>query len=185
MARHGSRRKGRTKAPLDQITGELLRGFVTTSKTLAVPIAWTTEGRNFRFQVPIDIDGITELGLTLIGRASTAVPDRHVSLNLAYRTPEGAGGTFERLDWRPIDVHRNRGDTKPELALKEICGTHHHPWALNEHLSMEEALDYLPVAEPVQPEPTTWAELLLFAARVWNIDGLSELPLPPWEPSLL
>ena len=185
MPRRGNRRNVRTKATRDQPSRELLRGFVTATKTLAVPITWTTEGRNFRFQVPLDIDGITEPGLTLIGRASTAVPYRHVSLNLAYRTPEGAGGTFERLDWRPIDAHDNKGNARADLAWMQISGTHHHAWALNEHLKMEETLDDLPVAEPVQPEPATWAELLRVAARVWKIDGLQDLPLPPWEPSLL
>lgn len=185
MPRRSSRREGGAKTTLDQATSKLLHGFVSARKTLAVPIAWTTEGRNFRFQVPLDIDGITEPGLTLIGRASTAVPDRHVSLNLAYRTPEGAGGTFERLDWRPIDPHNNKGNAGPDLAWTQIFGTHHHPWALNEHLRMEQALDDLPVAEPVEPEPATWAELLRVAAKVWKIDGLQDLPLPPWEPSLL
>lgn len=185
MPRQASRRAGRTKTTLDQPTGKLLQDFVTAAKTLAVPVAWTTEGRNFRFQVPLDIDGITEPGLTLIGRASTAVPDRHVSLNLSYRTPEGAGGTFERLDWRPIDAHNNKGNARADLAWRQISGTHHHQWALNQHLRMEEALDDLPVAEPVQPEPTTWGELLRVAARVWQIDSLQHLPLPPWEPSLL
>lgn len=185
MPRRSGRQKGRTKTTLDQASGELLRNFVVEAKTLSVPVSWITEGRNFRFQVPLDIDGITEPGLTLIGRASTAVADRHVSLNLAYRTPEGAGGTFERLDWRPIDPHNNKGDARADLAWTQISGTHHHPWALNEHLRMEEALDDLPVAEPVQPEPTTWTELLRVAARIWKIDGLQDLPLPPWEPSLL
>ena len=185
MPPHSRQKPAKPKAPVDQPRAERLRDLLSVAKTSAVPITWTTEGRNFRFQVPLDIDGITEPGLTLIGRASTAVADRHVSLNLAYRTPEGAGGTFERLDWRPIDPHNNKGNAKPDLAWTQILGTHHHPWALNEHLRMEEALDDLPVAEAVQPEPAIWAELLRFAARVWNIDSLKDLPLPPWEPSLL
>lgn len=185
MVRRSSRRKGRPKTTLDQSTGALLRHFVTAAKTVAVPFSWTTEGRNFRFQVPVDIDGITEPGLTLIGRASTSLPDRHVSLNLDYRTADGAGGVFERLDWLPKDEHYNKGNAKADLAWLRISGTHHHPWTLNEHLKLEDALDDLPVAEPVLPEPTTWAELLRFAAKVWNLDGLEDLPLPPWEPSLL
>ena len=165
-----------------------LTSFLAADKTLATTIAWVEDDGDFRFACSLDIVGLTAEGFTLFGRASAALPDRKVTLGLRWQDPSGRGGNFDRLEWRPLKTHVNRANAPPDLRLRVIEGTHHHPLARNAALDsglMRAIADNLPVAEPLDPDPPDWPALLRHAAALWRIEGLMTVPLPPWQYGLL
>ena len=161
-----------------------LDALVTAEKTLSTPIAWVRDDQgDFRFTRPLDIDGITQEGLFLFGRAVSILPDRDVTLGLRWADARARGGPFDRLDWKPIHIHNNKGLGPPALRHVLIEGTHRHPLADNAALAMgltEAIRQNLPVAAPVEPEPG-WRAFLAEAARCWNMPGLHDTPGPPWQ----
>jgi len=186
MARPLRPRRGTTEDSATLLA--TLTALLTAEKTLAAPIAWVDDDGDLRFTASLDIDGVTEPRLTLFGRATTALPDRKVTLGLRWQDETGRGGNFERLEWRPIKAHINRANAPPDLRLRVIEGSHHHPLALNAALDIgliQAIQENLPVAEPLTPQPQDWPALLRVAAALWRISELVHVPIPPWQYGLL
>jgi hypothetical protein len=140
-----------------------------------------------RFEVALDIDGVTEEGLTLRGRTNAILVGQDVSLMLVRVTAGRTGQTFDRLEWRPTQPHTNRPHPDPALSLIAIEGSHHHPLEANAASpgGLTAALrDNLPVARPLAEEPAGWSALAALAATLWRIEGLGDAPEPPWQPEL-
>jgi hypothetical protein len=165
-----------------------LGALLAAEKTLSSPIAWVEdEPGNLRFNRALDIDGVTEASFILFGRAVASLPDRHVVLGLRWADAMGRGGHFDRLDWKPMDAHNNKGLGPPEFRHVVVEGTHHHRLADNAALAMglaQAMRENLPVAVPVEPEPD-WPDFLAEAARRWRIHDLVNTPVPPWQYDLL
>ena len=162
-----------------------LLGFLAAPKALAGPIRWISDPPDLVFVVALDIEGVTERGFQLRGRASASLPGEHISLQLVRTTLGRKGQNFERLDWRPISAHTNkRLPDAPALSFLHLPGSHHHrlaenaghPWGL--HAAMR---DNLPIAVPLPEEPADWPGLARLAGRLWAIAGLSDAPQPPWQ----
>lgn len=165
-----------------------LVGLLAVVKTVSVPIEWVDdEAGDLRFTRALDIDGVTETGCFLFGRAVASLPDRHVTLGLRWSDATGRGVHFDRLDWKPMDAHNNKGMGPRGWRHVLIDGTHHHRLADNAALSigLTEALrQNLPVAVPVEPDPG-WQDFLAEAARRWCMPALVNMPEPPWQYDLL
>lgn len=176
-------RKSATEAD-DAAIAAMLSAFVAAEKAPSGPIGWEPDGRNLRFAVALEIDGVTEAGMLLFGRASLALPDRNVTLGLSWDDPAGRGGNFDRFDWRPIEAHTNRGLGPPQHRFMLIEGTHHHPLAENAALAvglLRAVRENLPVALPVEPDPPDWPAFLALAGQRWSLHDLVHAPLPPWQ----
>lgn len=122
--------------------------------------------------------------MLLFGPAVSPPPDRNVTLGLSWDDPTGRGSSFDRLDWRPLDAHTNRGLGPPRHRLAVIEGSHHHPLAENAVLPMgllRTIAENLPVALPINPDPPDWPAFLAVAEQRWNLHGLRSAPLPPWQ----
>ncbi len=162
--------------------------LLTAPKTPSSPVAWVEDDQgNFRFSRPLEIDGVTEAGFVLFGRAATSLPGEDVTLGLRWLDMRAGGGHFDRLDWRPKHRHNNKGHGPPEFRHMVIDGTHHHRLADNAALpvGLAQAMrDNLPIAVPLEPEPD-WPIFLAEAARCWNIPTLIHTPEPPWQYDLL
>jgi hypothetical protein len=161
-----------------------LTAFLAAEKVPSAPIGWMTDGRNLRFATALDIEGVTEAGMVLFGRASLTLRDQNVTLGLSWDDPAAPGGNFDRLDWRPVDAHTNRGLGPPEHRFTLFEGSHHHPLAENGALAMglrRAIRENLPVALPMEPEPPDWPAFVALAAQRWNLHDLVHLPLPPWQ----
>lgn len=171
--------------PDDYPDPQRLAELVSAAKTLTGPPAWAEDGRNLRFTATVDIEGITEPGLVLAGRASATIVDRHVSLMLVYHNALNLGGAIDRIDWKPVDAHVNKGVGPSRLRFNRIERTHRHSWELNATLGVKAVVNDLPVAEPVDPEPQDWGSLLHLAATCWRFADLSMVPAPPWQYGLL
>ncbi len=152
-----------------------LTTFIEAEKTPSGPVDWVPDHSNFRFAIALDIKGITVAGMLLHGRASLFPPERDITLGLSWNDPSGQGGNFERLDWRPIHAHNNKGLGPSEHRFILIESTHRHCLAANAALAMgmrRAMAERLPVALPVEPDPPDWSSLLARAAHFWNLQGI-------------
>lgn len=168
----------------DAAVAVALAAFLAAEKAPSGPIAWWQDGRNLRFAVALEIEGVTEAGMVLFGRASLTLPERDVTLGLRWDDPAGQGGNFDRLDWRPLHAHNNKGLGPPEHRFTLCEGTNHHKLADNAALAMgllRAIRENLPVALPVAPEPAGWPAFLALAAQRWNFHDVVPVPLPPWQ----
>ena len=165
-----------------------LNSLLIADKTLDTPVSWVEDDQgNFRFNRTLDVDGVTEQGFTLFGRAVAILPGQNVTLGLRWSEGLGRGGNFERLDWKPKDAHNNRGLGPLNLRHVLIEGTHHHRLTDNAELAIgltRAMAENLPVAVPLEPEPA-WPDFLLAAALRWKIRTLVHMPEPPWQDDLL
>lgn len=165
-----------------------LSGFLAASKTLSAPATWIDTDGDLRFTTALDIDGVTEEGLLLFGRAAAALIDREVTLGLRWTSTSGRFDHFDRYNWRPVAAHNNRGLGPPELRFRPFDCTHRHPLGLNATLpiGLSQAMaDNLPVAAPLLPEPSSWEAFLAVVAEQWRIRDLVTIPIPPWQYGLL
>lgn len=165
-----------------------LSDFLAASKTLSSPPTWIDTDGDLRFTAALDIDGVTEEGLLLFGRASAALIDREVILGLRWTNMPGRSDHFDRYNWRPMAAHNNKGLGPPELRFRPFSGTHRHPLDLNAALpiGLSQAMaDNLPVATPLLPEPSSWEAFLEVVAEQWCIPDIVTIPIPPWQYGLL
>lgn len=172
----------------DGVLFAALHTLLVASKTLSSPIAWVEDDQgDFRFSRPLEIEGVTEAGFVLFGRAVTSLPGEDVTLGLRWLDIRAGGGHFDRLDWRPKHRHNNKGHGPPEFRHMVIDGTHHHRLADNAALpiGLAQAMrDNLPIAVPLEPEQD-WPMFLAVAAQRWNLPALIHTPEPPWHNDLL
>jgi hypothetical protein len=184
MARRGLSSGRSTPDAGDSALAAKLSNFLATEKALSGLIDWKPDGRNLRFAVALEIDGITEAGLLLFGRASLTLRDRNVTLGLSWDDPTGQGGNFDRLDWLPLAAHSNKGLGPLDHRFSLIEGTHHHSLRDNSALTMgirRAIQENLPVATPIEPDPADGSAFLALAAQRWSLHELVHTPLPPWQ----
>jgi hypothetical protein len=173
-----TRPPARASADQDSALLVRLRHFIAAPKTLAGPVRWIASPPHWVFVTVLDIDGMTEAGFQLRGRASLALSGQ----DLGRR-----GRNFDRLDWRPLQPHRNRRLPDARLAFLEISGSHRHPLVENaaHPAGLHASLDLnLPVAVPLDQDPPDWPGLAALAGRLWSILGLDDAPAPPWQSDL-
>jgi hypothetical protein len=174
-------------ADQDRAMLRVLRDFIAAPKTLAGPVRWIASPPHWVFVTVLDIGGVTEPGFQLRGRASLALPGQDVSLQLIRTDLGRRGRNFDRLDWRPLQPHRNKQHSESRLAFREITGSHRHPVVENaaHPAGLLAALDVnLPVAVPLDEDPPDWAALAALAGRLWSIAGLGDAAAPPWQDEL-
>lgn len=152
-------------------------------KTIADPVSWQAgAGRTLRLSLEL-ITPPSMPRLRLFGRAAARLPDRHVSLGLLCQGQDGVELNFERLDWRPNVPHNNPDQGPPALRFIRLTGSHHH--AMSDNAGLPMGLDAaigraLPVARPLAEE-LDWERFKRFAAGLWRIHGLADIPAPPWH----
>jgi hypothetical protein len=165
-----------------------LKTFLAADKTLSAAVQWTDTEGDLRFAATLEIRGITQEALQLFGRAAASKPDAAVTLGLRWTEAPGRYSHFDRLDWRPVHDHNNKGIGPVALRFRLIGGTHHHRLAHNGALEMgllRAMAENLPIAEPVLPEPASWEAFLNIGAQRWRIRDLVNIPYPPWQYGLL
>jgi hypothetical protein len=119
------RNRDANTAAVDATLTAALGAFLVADKTLSAPIDWLPDDNgDLRFTRALDIDGVTQESLLLFGRAIAGLPHRQVTLGLRWTDATGRGGHFDRLDWKPMDAHTNKGLGPPELRHILIEGTH-------------------------------------------------------------
>ena len=152
-------------------------------------LRWVEDrGDTLRLLVALeDTWGVTIEGLVLRGRALKRLPDREVTLQLEFpHDRQRTDNAIERIDWKPLQPHNNKGRGPPELQYQIQHGTHLHGFELN-WLESEQRMrkSNLPIARQINEQIQVFRDLLEFSEKQFNIAGLVALPHPPWEGTLL
>ncbi|WPZ32535.1 hypothetical protein T8K17_14930 [Thalassobaculum sp. OXR-137] len=136
----------------------------------------------------LDIDGITIEGLRFRSTAFVRLPQECVTFQLEYLPPRSnvKGGAFERLEWRPLKGHNNKGIGPPELQHFQQQGTHHHLFDVNWRAQAKRVRrGELPISIPVDPDPASFEEVLALVGEKFRINNIHVVVPPPWEATLL
>jgi hypothetical protein len=160
--------------------------LVGVKKALSVIPTWIERGPNgLGFVTSLEAEGVVIEGLTLRGRACKSMADREVIFQLEYHRAQIAGGPICRIEWRPLNGHNNRGLGPPEFRNIIQTGTHHHRFDLNWARSQTACLrGDLPIAVPLD-DPQNYRALLGVVQKEFTIEGMQQIPFPPWEPSMI
>lgn len=144
------------------------------------------ENRKLMIVSALEIDGVTIEGLALRGSAIKNLPNEAVTFQLeCVHDPARRDLPIDRVDWRPLNPHNNRGKGPEEWQFVEISGSHHHKFGLNWLPDETRMLQRnLPIAIPLVPDPASFEDLIEFVRDCFRINSL-EIPIPPWEANLL
>jgi hypothetical protein len=169
--------------------------LIAAVKTLAAAPKWVEIGDHLTFTVPLDIDGVTQIGLRLRGRCVRHYPDQNLTFQIEYQFRGLIRlAPVTRIDWRPLKFHQNRNFGPVSLRLLRIHGSHlhlfqeNHDWMTGNGLSLAENLKAydLPIAAPLASEPDSVSSLVTLVGQCFTIAGMETIPPPPWKaPGLL
>ncbi len=165
--------------------------LIAATKTLASTPKWVEHEDQFRLAAALDIDGVTQMGLRLLGRCSRDYPDQNVTFQIEYLFKNFRTVPVARIDWRPPSPHQNRNIGPAEGRWVRIDGSHVHPFGDNFGWMVADSVplaDYmrLPIATPLDPDPASVTALVTVMGRWFNIEGVAAIPAPPWKaPRLL
>jgi hypothetical protein len=163
-----------------------LRELVESEKSIAVFTSWERRAGYYRFFAPLDIEGVTIEGLELRGSTLVRFPDQSVTFQLQYQRTGARMMPLCRIEWRPIKPHDNKGVGPPEYRFLKLTGSHIHPFDLNLKMgTTPRTKDNLPVAIPLEPDPTDFHHLLEIAGQKLRITNLGSVPVPEWEAELI
>jgi hypothetical protein len=162
-----------------------LKALATSVKTIATIRDWDVLDDGWmEFISPLDIEGVTVLGLQLRMRARKSLPDECVIGQLECIGKRNKHEPLVRAEWRPLSGHNNKGKGPAELQFVQIDGTHLHPFDLNyDSISNTMVGANLPIAIPHQ-DIDSYHKFLDLCANSFKIGNMTSVPLPPWEPSL-
>lgn len=139
-------------------------------------------GTNYvHFDAPLEIGGIVEHGLFLHGGCYLDQPDRHVSIAIRIARISGRQHIeLSRIDWRPIDG----GHTNPRGRCAfsgRIEGSHAHVFEDNYNETAGKMKSGLRCARPVDPEPSSFQELMKSAGILFRVKNMDIVEPPGWS----
>lgn len=113
-------------------------------------------------------------------------PDADVVFQLEHHPFSEFGGPICRMEWKPLRGHTNKGCGPKALQFREIRGSHHHPFDLNwAHSEKEVKRGKLPIAIPIEPEPTNFRDFLAIIGKAFKIKNIQLIAVPEWQAVLL
>ncbi len=163
--------------------GADLRELFEANKILASNPKWiATDSTWFDLEAPLDIDGVTIEGLELRAGAGQSLPDRAVRFHLQYHPARSPCIPLCRIEWRPVSPHTNPNQGPEHLRLLRIVGSHIHGFEMN-YLEDEGRMrgKNLPIAEPIDPDPSSFRDLVDVVAAEFRINGMEQIEPPPWR----
>lgn len=158
--------------------------FYSARKSLSGNPGWVKDGNNYQLVVALDDEnGSTIEGARLRLKALEGLRESAVTIQLELDQADRNDTAVCRIDWRPLHNHsnQNRGPTR-ELRCLLIEGSHihafEHNWLPDENRLLS---SNLPIAAPLDPEPSGYQDLLKVASGSLNVLNLSvETAPPPW-----
>lgn len=152
--------------------------LMAAGKLLTFTPTWYEAGEMLKFQVTLDIQGVTA-PLQLRGRTRKESPNRDVMLQIEHLPVIGKAQPLGRIDWRPDHQHDNKGRGPVEYRYQLITSSHHHQFSLNWSSALKRMVGRnLPIAVPI-PEPS-FNQLLVLACNEFMIADATAIPMPPW-----
>ena len=161
--------------------------IVAAAKALSGTQAWIVKAPNqLSLVAALEVDGVTLASVQLRMRALQDEPDRAVMLQMEYNPPKGRNERLLRIEWKPIGAHANTNKAPEPYRLLIIRTSHIHRFEHNYFAPDDRMLSgNLPHAMPIEPDPSTFVELLDLAAKQFNVMDLKRIATPPWQPRMV
>jgi hypothetical protein len=161
--------------------------LMSAPKALVTPLDWSVSGsgrRHLEMRGVLIRDGVTMRGVQLFLNCPRHRPEERVSLGFLMEF-DNRPRCVARIDWRGSQ-HANN-NTLCGTFIREMAGrSHFHDPALfpppadfRAHIKED-----LPIAQALDPEPENFEALLNCCARILNVTNMSDIPVPPWQPSI-
>ena len=165
-----------------------LKHLASAMKSIPTKPVWTEPSPAdgyMRFSTPLEIDGITEAGLTFTGGAYYDHPQEHMSFELAVFARDGQRRIrLMRLDWKSLRGGHSNHRTKcgPRWSGKRVPETHFHSFDLNwSDAEQRMKKGKLPCAEPISEELQTFDDVRRFIRTSFRINNIELVPAPEWR----
>lgn len=164
-----------------------LPALVAAEKSMSSTMDWVERGPDsLEFTVPLEIDDVVIQGLMFRGRTRKSLMDREVVFQLEFHRQEIVGGSICRIEWKPLNIHNNKGLGPQKFRYIQQKYSHHHRFDLNWERSQEAVLKGdLPIAIPLDPDPPNYRELLAVVGKEFRINKIQSVTVPPWAPAML
>ena len=134
------------------------------------------------FNAPLEIGGVIEAGLVLHAGCYRRMPDRHVTFEMAARSPGGKRVPLARIEWRSLTGgHTNARRSGSPVSGRRVSDTHHHAFTLN-WLETERRMrkGNLPQAMEIDQEIQSFESLRETTGNLWRINNIAVVKRPPW-----
>lgn len=139
-----------------------------------------------RFQVALEISGVTEAGLVLSGGACEGIPDRNVCFEVCALGHQGRRRIpLMRAEWRSVrggHTNQRRNKCCGPWARKRVPETHIHTFEGNWIAEKEQMRrGDLPCAEGIPEELQTFEEFRAYVGTAFKINNIDVVSLPLWR----
>ena len=164
----------------------LLPDIWNSEKTISYFPDWSKpeeETGHLWFDAPLDIGGVTEVGLYLHAGAIADAPDCNVSFELGIRSPKSKRRVpIARVDWRALSggpATPNRGSSK--WKGQRVPDTHFHHFDLN-YLPSEQRMrnGNLKFARPISEQLQSFESLRAYVGKEFRINNINIVKPPEW-----
>lgn len=163
---------------------EMMRLAFNAPKTSEGEYDWKEAQRERFLRLPVACDCFPAnvTGVSISGTAIVDEPDRRVTFQMIIDVA-GVDYRIARIDWRPRNPHTNKyGGPEVRGATVE---TSIHPFEENAELGLTLMQSgNLPIAIEIDPEPSTFNDLLLYLRDTFRLEDALDIPVPPWAPAL-
>jgi hypothetical protein len=140
----------------------------------------------FSFLTGMAVDGVSVAGVRLRGIAPFSPVNRDVRIQLDCLI--GSRWVHvSRFEFRPVSGHSNPFDER-DFPRKIAPGTcHAHLFSDNSRRGLEafDPRNNLPLAVPLDPQPSSFNEFLAYVADELGLEDLRHISAPPWQERLL
>ena len=155
-----------------------------SSPKLVVSTGWRQTPRQNSLRIMCGLteqNGTSMKGLTFSMTANANRPDECVTAVLLIETPNRPM-CCARFDWRG-SPHPNASSLCGDMQYIPAGRSHWHDPALYpDDATLEKAMmQNLPAAVSSEPEPSDFSDLLTRCARLFRIENLTDLQVPPWQ----
>lgn len=151
-------------------------------KRLVGVLDWALINQTRRLASTLEISGVIAQGLSFRMTCYPDLPDEKVAVILLVEI-KSKPRPFARIDWRG-QIHENRHVAAGNLLYTDAGRTHFHDPRLHLTMSMDDLFGGkvdLPVAQRIDPEPTSFEDLLSVASDLLHIENMKDIPVPPWS----
>lgn len=166
----------------------LLPDLFNSQKEIAVFPEWSnaeSETKALIFSAPLTVAGVVEEAFTLDGVCFQNVPDKHVSFELRVAGPRKRKIPIARFEWRSLRKgHTNKRRVGSPVSGNRVGATHYHSFEHNWVEANRAMRTGLHQAEDFEPEPQSFESLRTEIGKLFRINNMEIVSIPPWEYTL-
>lgn len=158
---------------------------------LSEGVDWRKRDRAGRFQAlelvaPIAINGVIRHGLSARISCRSDVSEADVHAQLQVHVPLlGTDAHICRVEWRPASSHTNPATAPAGHRFKSLKDRW-YDFGVNRRLGIGALRQTVPMcAQELPRNADNFNELLELLGELWNVSGIDQLPIPPWEDRLV